>query len=94
MLVGTNHISIVKNTRRTMSNHLSGASAPTLNTWIVVVQLFVLLMAVFLMERHLRKVEHPSRALCDIRISIALPALRPLCLHVGVGIRCDAHGEF
>ena len=31
MLTETNHISIVKDSRRTMSNHASGASAPTLN---------------------------------------------------------------
>jgi hypothetical protein len=62
MFVRTNQIFIVKDTRRSMSNHSSGASAATLDTWIVVVQIFGLLIAVFLMERHLRKVEHPSRS--------------------------------
>src|SRR5215831_13509378 len=62
MIVGRSHISIVNDTRRSMSNHASGASAPKLNTWIVVIQIFALLIAVFLIERHLRKVEHRSRS--------------------------------
>jgi len=78
MIVGRNHISIVKDTRRTMSNHASGASAPTLNTWIVVVQIFALLIAVFLIERHLRKVEHRSRS-ATFAYQITLPA--PLTTH-------------
>jgi hypothetical protein len=42
----------------------SGASArPTLNTWIVIAQIFILLIAVFRMERHLRRVEHRSLSL-------------------------------
>src|SRR5262245_48188963 len=73
MIVGRSHISIVKDTRRTMSNHASGASAPKLNTWIVVIQIFALLIAVFLIERHLRKVEHRSRS-ATFAYQITLPA--------------------
>ena len=93
MIVGTNRISIVKDTRRTMSNHASGASAPTLNTWIVVVQIFALLIAVFLIERHLRKVEHRSRS-ATFAYQITLPAPRLVCLHVEAGIPSNAKGEF
>jgi len=42
----------------------SGAAArPTLNTWIVIVQILILLIAVFRMESHLRRVEHGSLSL-------------------------------
>jgi hypothetical protein len=35
----------------------------TLNTWIVIVQILFLLIAVFQMERHLRRLEHQSLSL-------------------------------
>ena len=86
------HISIVKNIRRTMRNHASRASVPMSSTWIVVVQIFVLLIAVFLIERHLRKLEHPSRS-AIFAYQITLPAPTSLCL-LEAGIPCNADGEF
>ena len=44
--------------------YASGASArATLNTWIVIAQIFILLIAVFGIERHLRRLEHRSLSL-------------------------------
>ena len=46
------------------SQHTLGAFArPTLNSWIVIVQIFILLIVVFRIECHLRRVEHRSPSL-------------------------------
>ena len=39
------------------------SARPTLNTWIVIAQIVILLIAVLGLERHLRKVEHRSFSL-------------------------------
>jgi len=49
------------------NQHASGASGwATLSTWIVIVQIFVLLIVLFRMERHLRRLEH--RSLSQVRL--------------------------
>jgi hypothetical protein len=42
---------------------------PTLNTWIVIIQIFILLIAIFMIELHLRKVEHRSLSLVRLEMS-------------------------
>jgi len=92
MLVGTSHVAVVKDSRRIMSNHASEASARRVGTWIVVALIFVLLIAVFLMEHHLRKVERPSRS-AIFAYQIAWPAPTALCLHIEASIPCNADRE-
>ena len=95
MLVGTSHI-FVKDTHPRISNHAIGASARTVGTWIVVALIFVLLIAVFLIELNLRKVGRPSHsAIFAYQITWpALPTLVALCLHVEAGIPYSAAEEF
>ena len=55
------------------NQYASGASArPTLNTWIVIAQIFILLIAVFRIERHLRRLEHRSLSLAR-RVEDCIP---------------------
>jgi len=58
---GTPEIPMQRFGKISSDQHASGAIArPALNTWIITTIIFILLIAVFRMELHLRKVEHRS----------------------------------